>query len=114
MVGSFVSALDARDLRRAYGYLDSRWREGRGPVRAPHAFGPFAASYRSITCARLAQADSYDRSEDGKWNTVRAWIAVRRGDGPTRLMFGNFWTHSDTARPPWSLIGFWTRELAAR
>jgi hypothetical protein len=114
VVRSFVSALDADDLFRAYGYLDPRWRSGHAPVRIPHPFVSFAGEYHTLTCARLAGAELYDRSEDGRWATFRIWFAARRGGGPTRLGIGIVWTHSDTARAPWSVMGFWTRELATR
>jgi hypothetical protein len=110
---SFFSALGAGERERAYSYLDPRWRHGEHPVRAAHSFDDFEAQYASLTCARVARLDSYDRSEDGKWNTIRAWVAARRGGGRTKLMIGNLWTHSDTARAPWSLMGFWTREVPA-
>jgi hypothetical protein len=113
VVRSFVSALDRGETARAYGYLDRRWRRGRGPVRAPHPFREFRSRYRSLSCLRIAAAESYDRSEDGKWNTFRLWAAARRENRPTRLLFGLVWTHSDTAGPPWSIIGVWTREVGA-
>ena len=112
VVRSFVSAIDRGELRRAYSYFEPEWRRGTAPVSAPHPFDPFARRYRSLSCARLARADSYDRSEDGRWNTFRVWIAVRDANRPTRLMLANIWTHSDTARAPWSIIGFWTQVLA--
>ncbi len=114
VVRSFLSALERGELQRAYGYLDARWRKGRAPVRRPHLFAEFSASFRALTCARLALAESYDRSADGEWNTFRVWVAARRGSGSARALFGLFWTHSDTSRAPWSLMGYWARELPAR
>ncbi|MBA2385067.1 MAG: phosphatase PAP2 family protein, partial [Actinobacteria bacterium] len=111
VVRSFLSALDRRQTRRAHSYLDRRWRLGRPPTKAPHPHDRFVADYGSVSCLRPGTVQAL--GGDRHWRLFDTYSAVRRREGEDQTLIGRFWAYSDTGRAPWSIMGFWTRELAA-